>query len=121
MIREVIRATALSRFNYDVGSYPYRVDWGSVAMFTVTTIVGVSIITYMVMVLFQSGIGAGERIPRGIDRLGRISTAMLGAWFAQHYNDRANTQFYAHARWQIAATKKVRVTVEPVASAGPTV
>ncbi len=82
MIREVIRATALSRFNYDVGSYPYRVDWGSVAMFTVTTIVGVSIITYMVMVLFQSGIGAGERIPRGIDRLGRISTAMLGAWFA---------------------------------------
>ena len=82
VIREVIRATALSRFNYDVGSYPYRVDWGSVAMFTVTTIVGVSIITYMVMVLFQSGIGAGERIPRGIDRLGRISTAMLGAWFA---------------------------------------
>lgn len=81
VIREVIRATALSRFNYDVGSYPYRVDWGSVAMFTVTTIVGVSIITYMVMVLFQSGIGVGERIPRGIDRLGRISTAMLGAWF----------------------------------------
>lgn len=82
VIREVIRATALSRFNYDVGSYPYRVDWGSVAMFTVTTIVGVSIITYMVMVLFQSGIGAGERIPRSIDRLGRVSTAMLGAWFA---------------------------------------
>jgi Zn-dependent metalloprotease len=39
------------------------------------------------------------------------------AWFAQRYNDRTNTQFYAHARWQIAAAKKVRVTVEPVACA----
>lgn len=39
------------------------------------------------------------------------------AWFAQRYNDRANTQFYAHARWQIAAAKKVGVMVEPAACA----
>lgn len=39
------------------------------------------------------------------------------AWFAQRYNDRSNTQFYAHARWQIAAAKKVGVMVEPAACA----
>jgi thermolysin len=39
------------------------------------------------------------------------------AWFAQRYNDRSNTQFYAHARWQVAAAKKVGVMVEPAACA----
>lgn len=82
-IREVIRAVSLSRFGYSVSAYPYILDWGSVLIFSVTTVVGVLIIAYLAAVLYQSGLRReDEALPAGVERLGRIATGMLGAWFA---------------------------------------
>lgn len=38
-------------------------------------------------------------------------------WFAQRYNDRAATDFYAHARWMVAAAVKLDLDPKPVACA----
>ncbi|MGE0727620.1 MAG: hypothetical protein AB7O92_04010 [Acidimicrobiia bacterium] len=81
--REYIRATVLDRFGYSVSRYPYVVDWGSVLLFAVTTVAGGAVVVYFAMVLFQAGLRAdGGPISRRVERLGRISFAMLGAWFA---------------------------------------
>lgn len=64
--------------------------------------------------MVEGGVQDTSRVvvpPGGWDLASRV------AWFAQRYNDRPSTQFYSHARWQIAAAKKLRVAVEPVACA----
>jgi hypothetical protein len=51
-------------------------------MFGVTSMVGVSVIAYLILVLYQSGLRQdGEPVSVGVDRLGRLSVGMLGAWF----------------------------------------
>ncbi|ACL25538.1 hypothetical protein [Chloroflexus aggregans] len=82
VIREVIRAVSLARFGYSVAEYPYRIDWGSVVIFSVTTVVGVMVISYLVLVLYRSGGGNGDTQPSPrVERFGAIATGMLGAWF----------------------------------------
>lgn len=81
VLREYVRTEALARFDYSVADYPYRINWGSVILFTVTTVVGTSILVYLALVLYQSGARNG-RIGRRVDRFGKFATAMLGAWFA---------------------------------------
>lgn len=82
-VREGIRSVSLARFGYSVSEYPYMIDWGSVAMFGVTTVVGVAVIAYLILVLYQSGLSAaGQAASAGVERLGRVATSMLGAWFA---------------------------------------
>jgi hypothetical protein len=83
VVREVIRSSALAEFGYRVADYPFRVDWGSVAMFGVTSVVGVSIIVYLVLVLYQAGLRSADQatISLRVDRFGRVATGMLGAWF----------------------------------------
>ncbi|MFV0524660.1 MAG: hypothetical protein ACK5RL_09195 [Acidimicrobiales bacterium] len=83
VIREAIRTAALREVGYDVAQYPYDVNWGSAVLFLATTIVGGSIIAYMAMVLYQSGLHRGvTQITPRVDRFGRVATAMLGGWFA---------------------------------------
>ncbi len=79
--REVIRAVSLGRFNYSVANYPYIIDWGSVIMFGVTSVVGVSVVTYLIMVIYQSGLSADGTVSAKAEGFGRVATAMLGAWF----------------------------------------
>jgi len=79
--REVIRSVSLSRFNYSVATYPYIIDWGSVLMFGVTSVVGVSVVTYLIMVIYQSGQSADGTVSAKAEGFGRVATAMLGAWF----------------------------------------
>lgn len=79
-VREVIRSSAMEDVGYRVADYPYDVNWGTVLLFTVTTVVGVSILAYLGLVLFQSGRYGGV-ISKKVDRFGRVATAMLGAWF----------------------------------------
>ena len=83
VVREVIRSSALAEFGYRMADYPFRVDWGSVAMFGVTSVVGVSIIVYLVLVLYQAGLRSADQatISLRVDRFGRVATGMLGAWF----------------------------------------
>ncbi|GAB4125976.1 MAG: hypothetical protein OHK0050_38420 [Roseiflexaceae bacterium] len=80
--REAIRSISLERFGYRVSEYPFVIDWGSVLIFGVTSVVGVSVIAYLILVLYQSGLRQdGEPVSVGVDRLGRLSIGMLGAWF----------------------------------------
>ena len=81
LAREVIRSVSLSRFNYSVATYPYIIDWGSVLMFGVTSVVGVSVVTYLIMVIYQSGQSADGTVSAKAEGFGRVATAMLGAWF----------------------------------------
>ena len=78
-VREVIRATSVARFNYRVADYPFVWDWASVLVFALTSIVGMSVIAYLALVLYDSG--KGEVRP-WVEKLGRISIGMLGAWLA---------------------------------------
>jgi len=78
-VREVIRATSVARFNYRVADYPFVWDWASVLVFALTSIVGMSVIAYLTLVLYDSG--KGEVRP-WVEKLGRISIGMLGAWLA---------------------------------------
>ncbi|MFV0307243.1 MAG: hypothetical protein ACK5OX_05835 [Desertimonas sp.] len=79
-IRELIRSRALEQFGYRVADYPYAVDWGTVILFTTTTVVGTSILTYLALVLYEAGVGDGQ-VSRRVNRFGRFATGMLGAWF----------------------------------------
>jgi hypothetical protein len=82
VMREVVRTSALSAFDYSVGDYPYIVNWGSVALFGVTTVVGVSAVVYLLMVFYQSGLTEGPtQISLKVDRFGQVTTSLLGAWF----------------------------------------
>jgi hypothetical protein len=54
-------------------------DWASVLVFALTSIVGMSVIAYLALVLYDSG--KGEVRP-WVEKLGRISIGMLGAWLA---------------------------------------
>lgn len=83
IVREGIRAVSLARFGYSVSNYPYIMDWGSILVFGVTTLVGVAVVTYLALVLYQSGgtTRNSEVSPR-VERFGSIATGMLGAWFA---------------------------------------
>ncbi|MGQ9657910.1 MAG: hypothetical protein ACUVV1_08405 [Fimbriimonadales bacterium] len=78
-VREVIRATSVARFNYRVAEYPFVWDWASVLVFALTSVVGVAVIAYLVLVLYDSG--KGEVRP-WVEKLGKISIGMLGAWLA---------------------------------------
>lgn len=85
IMREVIRVASLERFGYRVADYPYILDWGSILIFAVTTIAGVSVVTYMVLVLYQSGGAKGDvenAVSPKVERFGSIATGMLGGWFA---------------------------------------
>ena len=82
-VRELIRCVSLVRFGYSIYRYPYTMDWGSILVFGGTTLVGVTVIAYLIMVLYQSGATKdGGRVSPGIERLGRVATGMLGVWFA---------------------------------------
>ncbi|ACL24913.1 hypothetical protein [Chloroflexus aggregans] len=82
MVREAIRVVSLARFGYSVATYPYAFDWGSIIVFTVTTIVGVAVLAYLIMVMYQSGgVKRDAQISPRVERLGTIATGMLGAWF----------------------------------------
>ncbi|NOK64066.1 MAG: hypothetical protein GFH27_549409n40 [Chloroflexi bacterium AL-W] len=82
VVREAIRVVSLARFGYSITEYPYIMDWGSVLVFTVTSVVGIAVLAYLIMVLYQSGAGKnGGTVSVGVDRLGKISTGMIGAWF----------------------------------------
>jgi len=79
VIREVIRATSVARYGYRVADYPFVWDWASVIIFALTSIVGVAVIAYLVLVLYDSG--KGEVRP-WVEKLGSVSIGMLGAWLA---------------------------------------
>lgn len=81
IVREVIRVASLARFGYTISDYPYHIDWGSVIVFGVTTVVGLAIITYLALVIYQAYAGHDGQISPRVEKLGRIATAMLGAWF----------------------------------------
>ncbi len=82
VVREMIRAASLARFGYSVADYPYRIDWGSIIVFSVTTVVGLMIVIYLALVLYRVGGGNQSTQPSArVERFGAIATAMLGAWF----------------------------------------
>ncbi len=81
VVREALRAASLARFGYTIANYPYHLDWGSVIVFAVTTVVGVAIITYLALVIYQSQASRDGQVSLRVERLGRIATGMLGAWF----------------------------------------
>jgi len=61
-------------------------EWGSIlvsGVTAITTIVGVAVVTYLALVLYQSGRTKrdGSVSPR-VEQFGSIATGMLGAWFA---------------------------------------
>ncbi|MCS6774673.1 MAG: hypothetical protein RMM31_07500 [Anaerolineae bacterium] len=81
VIREAIRVASMARFGYSVADYPYRMDWGSILVFGGTTIVGVMVVLYLVLVLYQANASKEGTISPRVERLGKIATGMLGAWF----------------------------------------
>lgn len=82
VLREFIRSVSLARFGYYVDAYPYTLDWGSVLVFGVTTVAGVAVVAYLIAVIYQSGKRTDGEVGPRVERLGKIATGMLGAWFA---------------------------------------
>lgn len=81
IVREGIRVASLARYGYVVADYPYRVDWGSIIIFGITTIVGVMVVLYLSLVLYQANASKEGTISPRVERLGKVATGMLGAWF----------------------------------------
>lgn len=81
VVREGIRVASMARFGYSIAEYPYRIDWGSILVFGVTTVVGVMVILYLILVLYQANASKEGQVSARVERLGRIATGMLGAWF----------------------------------------
>jgi hypothetical protein len=81
IVREVIRVASLARYGYSVADYPYRFDWGSILVFSVTTIVGVMVVLYLSLVLYQANASKEGTVSPRVEKLGKIATGMLGAWF----------------------------------------
>lgn len=81
VVREGIRVASLARYGYSVAEYPYHFDWGSILVFGVTTVVGVMVILYLILVLYQANASREGGVSARVERLGRIATGMLGAWF----------------------------------------
>lgn len=76
IVREVIRATSVARFNYRTAEYPFMWDRASVLVFALTSVVGVAVIAYLILVMYDSG--KGEVRP-WVEKLGSVSIGMLGA------------------------------------------
>jgi len=81
VVREVIRAASLARYGYSVANYPYQLDWGSIVVFSATTIVGVMVVLYLSLVIYQANASKEGTVSLRVERLGKVATGMLGAWF----------------------------------------
>lgn len=60
-IIEVIRAISVARYGYRVSEYPFVWDWASVAIFALTSVVGVAVIACLILVMYDSGKGECAR------------------------------------------------------------
>ncbi|WP_199489929.1 hypothetical protein [Meiothermus sp. QL-1] len=82
IMRELVRAASLERFGYRVAEYPWQLDWGGVTIFVLTTLVGVTVLAFLVGVLYASGSKKeGVEVSPALERLGSVAVGMLGAWF----------------------------------------
>lgn len=82
IIREVVRTVSLGRFDYRVADYPWQFDWGAVVIFAGTTVVGITVLAFLIGVLYASGQKSqGVQVSPALERLGSVSIGMLGAWF----------------------------------------
>jgi hypothetical protein len=81
VVREVIRAASLARYGYNVANYPYQLDWGSIVVFSVTTIVGVVVVLYLSLVIYQANASKEGTVSLRVEQLGKVATGLLGAWF----------------------------------------
>ena len=82
IIREIVRAVSLERFGYRVAEYPWQIDWGALTMFVGTTLVGVTVLAFLIGVLYASGRKShGVEVSPGLERLGSVAVGMLGGWF----------------------------------------
>lgn len=82
IIRELVRAASLERFGYRAWDYPWQLDWGSVVIFAGTTVVGVTVLAFLVGVLYASGQRSqGVEVSPALERLGSVAVGMLGGWF----------------------------------------
>jgi len=80
-VREVIRAASLARYGYNVANYPYQLDWGSIVVFSATTIVGVVVVLYLSLVIYQANASKEGTVSLRVEQLGKVATGLLGAWF----------------------------------------
>jgi len=81
VVREVIRAASLARYGYNVADYPYQLDWGSIVVFIATTIVGVVVVLYLSLVIYQANASKEGTVSLRVEQLGKVATGLLGAWF----------------------------------------
>ncbi|PJF47613.1 MAG: hypothetical protein D6709_07225 [Chloroflexi bacterium] len=81
IVREAVRVASLARYGYTLADYPYHFDWGSILVFGVTTIVGVMVVLYLILVLYQANASQEGTVSLRVERLGKVATGMLGAWF----------------------------------------
>lgn len=82
VVRETIRAQVLGGFGDSVATYPYHLDWGAISFFLVTTVLGVTVLLYLIRVMYESGTSANEvEISAGTDRIGRLSINLFIVWF----------------------------------------
>ncbi|MDE2492217.1 MAG: hypothetical protein KGM24_15320 [Elusimicrobia bacterium] len=79
--REVLRRLYVGRFGYTVREHPVHLDLGSTALFLGTFVLGVSVLSWLLAVAFQSGrvAGAWEAGPR-MRAWGKLSLGLLAAW-----------------------------------------
>ncbi len=96
IVRELIRVASLARYGYSVANYPYQIDWGSVLVFSVTTIVGVMVVLYLSLVIYQANMSKEGTVSARAERLGRIATGMLGAWFGFFFLVGLYAVFFLH-------------------------
>lgn len=81
VVREVVRAASLARYGYNVADYPYQLDWGSIVVFIATTIVGVVVVLYLSLVIYQANASKEGTVSLRVEQLGKVATGLLGAWF----------------------------------------
>lgn len=79
--RESLRTKYLERFDYSIFNYKMNIDWGSTALFFLTFLMGVIIISYFVTLIFKAGRVSGkyDSTP-AMNSWWKLSIALLVLW-----------------------------------------
>lgn len=79
--RESLRMNYLGKYGYSIYDYKLNIDWGSFALFLATFLLGMSILSYFISIVWKSGKVRGEYESSECHvRWGNISIALLIAW-----------------------------------------
>lgn len=79
--RETLRTKYLERFDYSIFKYKMNIDWGSTALFFLTFLIGVIVISYFATLIFKAGrISGTYNSTPAMNSWWKLSITLLVLW-----------------------------------------